>query len=449
MNLSPFLINAYAGRTKPSNVDDYLKEFCEEIIRLKAGGVMCGISKSLKDFEIRCFICDAPAASFITGRKSHSSENGCPKCDQICTRDGRRLLYQNYSGDLRTDESFLFRLDPNHHRPKFLEDHSELEKAGIGMVSQFIIDPMHNVDLGNTFKIVNVITKNQSPISHFSTTAFDQMNERFMSFYEYAPSEFERKPRTLKDLQLFTANELRQLLFYTLPVMLKGFVNEQLFEEVMLYHVAFRLLQDPHNCRENVNAARELLKLFVLRYSASFGIQNFTYNTHCLLHISDCVEQYGQLYSFSAYPGENQNRILKNLLRKKDLHLQQFSNRFAEISNARELLENTDKQGQFKYNNFILKPNSLRDSCCMVMPGIPIIITGFKDSDGTILGRRFLKCQNFYEYPVGSMENLGIILASDLSISIEEFPINSVLHKYYRLPFQQKFVLLPLIHTSL
>lgn len=68
MNLSPFLINAYAGRTKPSNVDDYLKEFCEEIIRLKAGGVMCGISKSLKDFEIRCFICDAPAASFITGR---------------------------------------------------------------------------------------------------------------------------------------------------------------------------------------------------------------------------------------------------------------------------------------------------------------------------------------------------------------------------------------------
>lgn len=65
MNLSPFLIEAYAGRTKSSDVDDYLKEFSAEIISLKANGVLCGISKSLRDFDIRCFICDAPAASFV------------------------------------------------------------------------------------------------------------------------------------------------------------------------------------------------------------------------------------------------------------------------------------------------------------------------------------------------------------------------------------------------
>lgn len=302
------------------------------------------------------------------------------------------------------------------------------------MVSQFIIDPMHNSDLGNTFKILNAILKNQSPISHFSNTAFDEMNERFKSFYAYTPSEFERKPRTLDEVHHFKANELRQILLYTFPIMLKGFVSEQLYGEVMLYHVAFRLLQDPNDCRQNANAAREFLELFVSQYSASFGIQNFTYNTHCVLHIPDCVEQYGQLYSFR---GENYNRILKKLMRKNNLHLQQFSNRFAEISNARELLENAENRDQFKYNNFILKPNSLRDGCCMVRPGIPIIVTGLTDVNDTqiLRGRRFLKCENFYEYPVGSMENLGTILASKLSKIEEEFPISAVIYKYYRLPF--------------
>lgn len=335
MDLNPFLIEAYAGRSKPSNVDDYLKEFSEEISKLKSDGVLCGRSKVLKDFNIRCFICDAPAAAFVTGRISHSSENGCPKCDQICGRDGGRLLYQDHSGTLRTDESFTFRLDPNHHRPQFLQCHSELERAGVGMISQFIIDPMHNIDLGNTYKVIQAIIKNQSPLSHLSKFAFDQMNERFMSFHTYTPSEFERKPRTLNgnELSYFKANELRQLLLYTMPVMLKGFVSEQLFRQVMLYHVAVRLLQDPINYRQNVNAARHFLHLFVL---TSFGIQNFTYNTHCLIHIPDCVEEYGPFYSISAYKGENHMRILRKLMRKKNLYLQQFSNRFAEISNARE-----------------------------------------------------------------------------------------------------------------
>lgn len=110
MNVKPFLVEAYAGCSKPADVNDFLKEFSQELNNLSNNGVQCGKGKIWKIFNVRCFICDGPAASFVTGRKSHSSENGCPKCVQICARDGRRLLYQNYPSDLRTDESFLFRL---------------------------------------------------------------------------------------------------------------------------------------------------------------------------------------------------------------------------------------------------------------------------------------------------------------------------------------------------
>lgn len=449
MNVKPFLVQAYAGCFKPADVNDFMNEFSEEFNQLSDNGVLCGKSKNLKTFNLRCFICDAPAASFVTGRKSHSSENGCPKCVQICGRDGKRLLYQDHSSALRTDESFTYRLDPNHHRPIFLQDHSVLEKTGVGMISQFVIDPMHNIDLGNTFKIISAIINNQT-VSRLSKVAFDQMNARFVSFRAYVPSEFERKPRTLQELHWFKANELRQLLLYTLPVLLKGFVSEQLHRQVLLLHVAVRLLQDQNNFRENSNAARQFLNLFVSQYSATFGKKNFTYNTHCLLHIPDYVEQYGPLYSISAYKAENHMRLLKKLLRKKNLHLQQFFNRFAEISFADDLRDGLENNKHFQYNNFILKPNSLRDGCCMVQPGIPLILTELKKVNGeqVIRGRRLLRCQNFFEYPVSSMENLGVILASDLSILEEEFPIDSIVHKYYRIPLGGKYVLIPLIHTS-
>lgn len=276
-----------------------------------------------------------------------------------------------------------------------------------------------------------------------------EMNDYFVSFRPYVPSELERKPRTLKQLKKFKANEMKQMLSYTLPVLIKDYVEPRIFQEVLLLHVAIRLLQDPQNNRQNLDAAQALLDLFVLKYPDVFGVENFTYNTHCLIHLPDVVEQFGALYSFSAYKNENHLRILDRLLRKQSLHLQQLYNRFAEISNANEIEFNRmDKS--FQYDTFILRANNLRDGCCMVKPGFPLEITELIESDGSkiIRGRRYLSCENFFDYTVQSMENLGILLASASSLVEEDFPAEDVLHKYYRLPYHDKFVLTPLLFTS-
>lgn len=420
-------------------------EFTQEIGTLKENGVLCGKSHVLKDFKIRALICDSPAAAFVTGRIGHSSYHGCPKCDQVCTRDeeNNRLVYQTYAGNPRTDESFFYRDDPGHHRPEFLDRHSLLEQAGIGHISQIVIDPMHLLDIGVTKKTIMGIVGNLLNVN------YEYLNDRFLSYRPYVPSELERKPRTLKQINKFKANEFKQLLSYTLPVLLKDCVEPHVYQRVLLLHVGVRLLQDPQNYKDNLDAARAMIDMFVREYPDTFGIENFTFNTHCLIHIPDVVENFGSLYSFSAYRHENHLRILNRLLRKQNLHLQQLYNRFAEISNANDIEFNRlDKS--FQYNWFILTANNLRDGCCMVQPGIPVEITDLVESNGTkmIRGRRYLKCENFYDYPVASIENQGTILASLMNTVEESFPAEDVIHKYYRIPSDDKFVLIPLLFSS-
>lgn len=63
-------------------------------------------------------------------------------------------------------------------------------------------------------------------------------------------------------------------------------------------------------------------------------------------------------------------------------------------------------------------------------------------------GYRYLKCEDFYDDPVSSMENMGILLASNLSSIEETFLVDSITRKFFRLPFEDKYVLLPLLHLS-
>lgn len=53
-------------------------------------------------------------------------------------------------------------------------------------------------------------------------------------------------------------------------------------------------------------------------------------NVHALLHIVDCVRQFGPLYTFSAYPFENFQREVKKLIKKPTQPLQQIFKRLEE-----------------------------------------------------------------------------------------------------------------------
>lgn len=109
---------------------------------MKREGVLvseCG--KVRKRFDIRFFCYDTPPKSFILILKHHTSYNGCHKCTQI----HKRILNRS---DLRADENFKARINVNYHNDKLFGKELNLEKIGVQMVSQFVVDPMHVIDLG-------------------------------------------------------------------------------------------------------------------------------------------------------------------------------------------------------------------------------------------------------------------------------------------------------------
>lgn len=446
----PFVNGCYSGNGDPIDVDDFTREFVDEIKQLREKGVFVGQNQTHKRFKFRCFIADGPARAFATGIMGHSSYYGCPKCDQVCCMDGHKLYYQFFPGELRTDESFRKRTDKEHHKPQFRNRPTLLEEV-MGMVSQVVIEAMHAIDHGVTKRMVKAIFGNDLVCSKVTKAAIAIFQTRIKTFRSYVPSDFARKPRTLVELAYFKAAEFRQMLLYTLPVLLKGVVSPQLYNHVLKFHVAIRLLSDPSKYKDNINAARQLINDFVEQYDDVIGKKHFTYYTHCLLHVPDCVDKYGSLYSFSAYKFENHMRIIKRLLRRKHGHIKQFFNRVEEMRYANKLRSDIRGKGKkTKFNSFELEANSLKDGCCMVSPGVPLVITKLFVKNGikTVRGYRFQKCTDFFDDPLPSMENMGIILASDLSNDEEDFPASSIMYKFFRLPFEDQFVLTPLLHLS-
>ena len=63
--LSPFTIAIYAGRSKPNDLDKYLKQLVSELNTLIDGGTI--INQTKIAIRVRAVIADTPARSFIKG----------------------------------------------------------------------------------------------------------------------------------------------------------------------------------------------------------------------------------------------------------------------------------------------------------------------------------------------------------------------------------------------
>lgn len=145
-NVPPFLIAMYVGYKELKEIDPFLEDFAAEVKLLRYTGLQLVDGGPFLPFKIRVFTADTPARSKITGTRSFAHKAGCHKCDQRSVGDYN--FFKPKAGNLRTDRTFRNRTDTDHHHLHTINRESELEKAGIGMVSQFPLDVMHLVDLG-------------------------------------------------------------------------------------------------------------------------------------------------------------------------------------------------------------------------------------------------------------------------------------------------------------
>lgn len=105
---------------------------------------------------------------------------------------------------------------------------------------------------------------------------------------------------------------------------------------------------------------------------------------------------------------------------------------------------------QFKVlaiDDVVVKLNE-RDSCVRIDNKLVLVQNIVEDKGAVYLvGNEYKQVEHFFKYPIDSKE-LGIYVASNLSTNVKCFMTGKKLQKYVRLPFRNKFVVVPLLHQE-
>lgn len=81
---------------------------------------------------------------------------------------------------------------------------------------------------------------------------------------------------------------------------LRDVLNDQTYRHFLCLSIGYIILNSKNYKDHNgLGIARQLLTLFIKNFKLHYDC-NLTYNVHSLLHLPDCVEQFGCLESFSA-----------------------------------------------------------------------------------------------------------------------------------------------------
>lgn len=462
-----FLIGCYFGKTKPADANKFLQQFVEEISNLINKGVT--YNGTTFSISIHSIICDAPAKSYITLTKGHTGYFSCPKCTIEGDFVANRMCFPNFNYQARTNDSFSNQIQEEHHLGRSIL----LNIPHFGIVSHIPLDYMHMICIGVAKKLIRLWISGPLKTRCLSSHKIKNVSKSLLNIRNFIPKEFARRPREIQDFAQWKATELRQFLLYTGPVILKKELNSVIFSNFLTLHIAVRILCQKSTV-EYIEYADKLLKHFVECFINIYGPEFASHNIHGLLHITDCVKQFGPLDTFSAFPFENFMKELKSTLRKSDKPLQQISNRYAEMSFCKMNSDNINVSkinvktphekgplisgcfspqfSKIEFPHFVISMKS-PDNCCLIENDIVCVENIATSSEGNyiVVGRKFNVVEELYNYPCSSV-HFGIFTVSQLS-ALQVWPSHKISKKFVKLPYtkndnERNFAVIPLISTA-
>ncbi|KAG1657415.1 hypothetical protein GQR58_023391 [Nymphon striatum] len=197
----PVVIGVYSGSKKLSSSVKYLNEFVK---------------------DVKTVICDTPARSFVKNIKSHNGYR-CDKCSQSGLYINHRMTYPNNDSLLWTDESFLSDLAEDHRAPNWT---IPFPGFTVNFISQFPVDYMHLVCLGVVRRLLNIWLKGKLK-TRLTNRLVDQLSSALVQLRSHIPSEFARKPRSVREVDRWKATEFKQFLLYTGPVVFTSIIPQE------------------------------------------------------------------------------------------------------------------------------------------------------------------------------------------------------------------------------
>lgn len=439
-------------------MNEYLEQFVAELKTLFENGYL--FNGQAVPFEIRNYILDAPARSFVKCCVRFNARQSCERCTVTGEWHANRMTFPDLDQPLRTDASYREREQPGHHTGD-----SPLEALGTGMVSQFPLDPMHLVYAGAVKRILEFWIEVPGPWK-LHADVVNVISSVFEFLRPYCPLDFNRKPCSLLFWKKLKSTQLRRILLYDGIVAFKDIANDNIYQHFLLLHCSIYILSSRSLFPAHSDLARQFLRLFIPHSIRIYGSKFVVYNIHGLLHLVDECDRGFILEELSAFKFENKLKSIKETL-KSGLHqLQQLDRRDQEKSSSKVLLSSkaTHVKLSFKRRGFPggveeehfkrLKAGTLllkvgkSDSCFRTKTGDTVVLRDIvlRRKKVYLMARKFLACEDFYNYPLPSSE-LGILKVSELGGRSRPYRLKDFDSKCYLMPDGEHFVCVPILHS--
>lgn len=460
---SEFLIGLYFGKGKPHSAEEFLKYFIEEINSLDLNNVAINSENIKVNFLFCC--CDLPAKSFVKGTKPHHSFYSCHNCNIKGETVENRRTFTKTDEERRSDNSFREKLQPEHHVKI-----SPFENMTINMISFFPIDYMHCLCNGIGLKLLEKL-RTGSKNTRLSESNIEEVTICMQNLHKNVPSDFPRKPRTLKHLGKWKATEIRLFCLYYGPYVFQKYIKQQEFRDLfMIYSTLFRILCHPTLSIQKNEYCYEMAETFLHNAQTLFGKEFITLNVHNIIHLVEDVSRLGCVDNFSCFRFENFMRFIKKAIRSPFRPLQQAANvvnrtgpflgRFNSTEKAKQSilkqsyypsdLPNKFKEKylnfykQYQVNNTVIKIKGAdRYMLTDALDVVKVVYIAQNSSKNIhFIGHKLLNKQSSFEYPLDS-SLIDIFKGLDWCRQYLSVPSSFVKCKLFKV-FDDFF---PIIHT--
>ncbi len=183
----------------------------------------------------------------------------------------------------------------------FLSEFMQLPRA-------CILDYMHLCLEGTVKKFLDLWFNSNNHYTPFYLSSFISSLDKLLSKIKFT-SSFSRSQRSLSFHKLFKANEYRNLAFYSLIYILKGFLSQPYYEHLLQYILFLRILTKDKIGDTEIAFSKYLIAKFINEFEILYGTVNLKYNLHGHLHLPDQVSDMGPLHKTSAFAGEGAFQI--------------------------------------------------------------------------------------------------------------------------------------------
>ena len=316
------IVGIIPGPSEPSlHLNSYLRPLVDDLLNLWRVGVHVH-SKVVKAALLCNIACDLPAAHKLCGFLSHSSHHGCSRCKQFFPYDAERKK-MDYSGFSQHEPRLQSEHKSNGIKWSMADSKSareDIEKltgsryTKLNLLPYFncvrftVIDPMHNLFLGTSKHMMKKIWLKDGLISQNDMDRIHNIIKETL-----IPSSIGRLPRKiLSSYSGFTADQWKNWTSLFSLVCLHSVLPYEHIECWRVFVEICLIISTPLISLDDVAKIATLATKFGTKFQELYGNHRVTPNMHLHQHLSECILDFGPVYSFWLYSFERYNGILGN-----------------------------------------------------------------------------------------------------------------------------------------